>query len=113
MNVNRFLVAAVIALLCVTTAWSMPARPGKRVLADPDGRIYEVTLIGDEFFHQYVDDDGNAFIRDAEGYFHPVDDEESARRRNAGARIPRPPPHNTPGMKAAGEEKKNPGTGGD
>ncbi len=77
MNIKEFLFFTIAVLLGVAAAWSMPARPGVRAYADPAGREYQFTLVGDEFFHQYVDADGNAFIRDEEGYFHPVGEEAS------------------------------------
>lgn len=60
--------ATVLALLCSSATWAVPAKPGVMTF-DNAGRSIEVRLIGDENFHYYVTTDGYMLLRGSDGVF--------------------------------------------
>lgn len=69
-NLSLFAAAAV----CACPAWAVPAKPGIHTITTADGSELHVQLVGDEFFHQYLTEDGiPIFERDGNFYFGDVD----------------------------------------
>ncbi len=70
--INLSLLAA--AAICAAPAWAVPAKPGIHTITTADGSELRVQLVGDEFFHQYLTEDGiPIFERDGNFYFGDVD----------------------------------------
>lgn len=61
---KRFL-TAVVGLTASLAALAIPAKPGLRTIAQPDGSTITLRLIGDERFHTFTTIDGLAVARDA------------------------------------------------
>ncbi|HTY08298.1 MAG TPA: immune inhibitor A domain-containing protein, partial [Candidatus Edwardsbacteria bacterium] len=64
-------VIAIAALLAIMAgaAWAVPAKPGPRVLSQPDGSTFIGKLIGDEHFSFAETMDGNSIIRNSDGWW--------------------------------------------
>lgn len=60
---------AVIFILVSLNILAVPARRVWREVALADGRRIEVTLVGDEFFHYFVDRKGSSLIQNDDGTF--------------------------------------------
>lgn len=56
-----------LGLFMSLTSWSMPAKPGKVTLLQPDGTKVEVYIHGDEWFHYYESLDGKVLIPGSDG----------------------------------------------
>lgn len=75
--------------------------PGWRTMRQPDGTTLKVRLVGDEFRHFYVDAQGRMLMRDAAGFFAPVEAAQAAELRREG--IARRGRRNIPVRRAAEE----------
>ena len=64
---NKLIVGAVAAMMS-TTAWAVPARQGFRTVTQPDGTTIQVKVVGDEFTHYTLNEQGDILVRDANGY---------------------------------------------
>ncbi len=62
MNIKKMTIAAVLALAGAGTAFAIPADPQPKQLRLADGSTVEVTLQGDEFWHQMFTADGRAVL---------------------------------------------------
>lgn len=95
----QYLITLFIICFGALSAAAVPARPGIRTFTRPDGSTIELQMIGDEFFHYFVDKDGNAFMRDENGEFLPLQDSELNGRRHMASdrRRERHIPAHTPG----------------
>ena len=74
------------ALLClVLSVWAVPAKRGVWCsLSLVDGTEVKAQLVGDEFLHYYVAEDGTKYVQDeATGLYRKMTDEVTARRRSA------------------------------
>lgn len=82
-----FMVVAALLASVVFPAliFGVPAKPGVRNFTQPDGSVISLRLTGDEFYHEYADDDGKAYRRDSDGYFREITSDEGARGRRMGA----------------------------
>ncbi|MGM9817039.1 MAG: M6 family metalloprotease domain-containing protein [Lepagella sp.] len=74
-------VAAIFGL----QSWAVPAKPGLRTVSQPDGSTITVELRGDEFFHQYLTEDGYPLI-EKDGYFYYSDYSAAGDVINSGIR---------------------------
>lgn len=52
---------------------AVPARRGWQTMTQPDGTTIRVELRGDEFYHYWVDENGNQVKQNDEGYWEVVD----------------------------------------
>ena len=66
-------------------SWAVPAKPGLRTVPQPDGSTITVELRGDEFFHQYLTEDGYPLI-EKDGYFYYSDYSDNGDVINSGIR---------------------------
>ena len=66
-------------------SWAVPAKPGLRTVPQPDGSTITVELRGDEFFHQYLTEDGYPLV-EKDGYFYYSDYSDSGDVINSGIR---------------------------
>lgn len=64
---NKLIIGAVAAMMS-TTAWAVPARQGFRTVTQPDGTTIQVKVVGDEFTHYTLNEQGDILVRDANGY---------------------------------------------
>ena len=64
-------------------SWAVPAKPGLRTVPQPDGSTITVELRGDEFFHQYLTEDGYPLI-EKDGYFYYSDYSDNGDVINSG-----------------------------
>lgn len=74
------------ALLClVLSVWAVPAKRGVWCsLSLVDGTEVKAQLVGDEFLHYYVAEDGTKYVQDeATGLYRKMTDEVTAQRRAA------------------------------
>lgn len=68
-TLNRLLTGATV-MLCAGTALAVPARPGITDVTTPDGETIAVRLIGDEFFHIRLTEDGYPLVAGDDGYYY-------------------------------------------
>ncbi len=66
---RRLLLLAIAMLLCTSMAMAVPARPGTARIAQPDGSMLTVRLVGDEYLHFYTTDDGYSVVRRDDGFY--------------------------------------------
>lgn len=74
------------ALLCLAlSVWAVPAKRGVWYsLSLVDGTEVKAQLVGDEFLHYYVSEDGTKYVQDeSTGLYHKMTDEVTAQRRAA------------------------------
>ena len=74
------------ALLClVLSVWAVPAKRGVWcTLSLVDGTEVKAQLVGDEFLHYYVSEDGTKYVQDeSTGLYRKMTDEVTAQRRSA------------------------------
>ena len=74
------------ALLClVLSVWAVPAKRGVWCsLSLVDGTKVKAQLVGDEFLHYYVSEDGTKYVQDeSTGLYRKMTDEVTAQRRAA------------------------------
>ena len=74
------------ALLClVLSVWAVPAKRGVWCsLSLVDGTEVKAQLVGDEFLHYYVSEDGTKYVQDeSTGLYRQMTDEVTAQRRAA------------------------------
>ena len=74
------------ALLCLAlSVWAVPAKRGVWCsLSLVDGTEVEAQLVGDEFLHYYVSEDGTKYVQDeSTGLYRKMTDEVTAQRRAA------------------------------
>lgn len=74
------------ALLClVLSVWAVPAKRGVWCsLSLVDGTEVKAQLVGDEFLHYYVSEDGTKYVQDeSTGLYRKMTDEVTAQRRSA------------------------------
>lgn len=75
--------------MSTTVAWAVPAKPGVwRFVTLADGSEVRVQLVGDEFLHYYIAEDGTKYVEDSQtGLYNKVEDSQvkvaSARRAMA------------------------------
>lgn len=72
------------ALLClVLSVWAVPAKRGVWCsFSLVDGTEVKAQLVGDEFLHYYVSEDGTKYVQDeATGLYRKMTDEVTAQRK--------------------------------
>lgn len=62
--------AAGIVTLCGMEAMAVPARPGLFTVTQPDGTEISVRLVGDEYSHYYLSDDGYLLVNDDDTFYY-------------------------------------------
>lgn len=62
--------AAGIITLCGMDAVAIPARPGLFTVKQPDGTEISVRLVGDEYNHYYLSDDGYLLVNDGDTFYY-------------------------------------------
>ena len=80
MKLQRLLLAAVAALICVSAA-AVPAKPGTFRYTQPDGSVVELRRHGDEFFHWTTTAAGQVVEQDQMGFYRPATLSNEARLR--------------------------------
>ncbi len=68
MKLQRKLVTLATLGLALSAA-AVPAKRGVRTVTQPDGTTIEVRVVGDEYLHYMVTNDGNIVSRDADGRY--------------------------------------------
>lgn len=69
---NRQLLTIMLCLWSVLSAYSIPAKPGKSRIAQPDGTMLTIMLHGDEFSHVTTTEDSYTVVRTGAGYQYAV-----------------------------------------
>lgn len=69
MNILRVLLSGFVSAVCCVSAFAVPAKQGVRTYVQPDGSVISLRLIGDEYFHALVTEDGLTVSRDNNGVF--------------------------------------------
>ncbi len=72
MNKKALSLLAAGVLAGTVAAYAVPAKPGMRVITQPDGSTVTAELRGDEYFSFYVTADGTPMKRDTDGYLRYV-----------------------------------------
>ena len=67
---KRFLMMALVVLTSCSLAWSIPARPGKVKVTQPDGTQLTIELHGDEYRHFTTTADGYTVVKAADGFYY-------------------------------------------
>ncbi len=67
---KRFLMMALVMLTSCSLAWSIPARPGKVKVTQPDGTQLTIELHGDEYRHFTTTADGYTVVKAADGFYY-------------------------------------------
>ena len=65
--------ATVAAMALSVAAWAVPAKPGLLTVKMADGSTIKVRIVGDEWGHYYVSEDGLLLTRGADDYFYYSD----------------------------------------
>ena len=73
----------VLTLVCAwlmgaSACFAVPADPRPFVVTQPDGSTLTVRMIGDEFFHSMMTEDGYLVKRSSDGVYYFVDNEGKA-----------------------------------
>ena len=63
------IITTLLAAATAAAAYAVPAKPGVRIVEQPDGSTIEVILIGDEFRHMYLTADSLPLVQAADGMF--------------------------------------------
>lgn len=69
---RRLLLSLLLAFGACCATYAVPALPGYRTYIQSDGTTITVQLVGDEFFHYYLTQDGLPVDRDDNGDFHYI-----------------------------------------
>ena len=69
MKINTVKILVACLLMISASAWAVPALRVKKTITLADGTKTEVTLVGDENIHFYVDANGNAYVKDPDGMY--------------------------------------------
>lgn len=91
--IYRSIMTVAVALVCCGVARAVPARPGLVAMRQPDGTEIKVRIVGDEYFHYYLSEDGYLLVNDGDRlYYAGVDDRDSIMRSAivAGPAVSRP-----------------------
>ena len=77
-----------VALLAIASSYAVPARPGWQTKTQPDGTTIEVQLMGDEFYHYWINRDGQTVQVADNGYWQvlaeqPAPAAKAAKRKAA------------------------------
>lgn len=86
MKLRLILMNALFCLAMSTSiVWAVPAKPGVwRFITLADGSEVRVQLVGDEFMHYYVAEDGTKYSLDSQmGLYNKVGNETTMQRRSA------------------------------
>jgi hypothetical protein len=78
-------------LLVAIMSSAVPARPGWQTVTQPDGTTLQVQLVGDEFYHYWIDHNGNQIRRNEAGLWQMTSEDETttlqAAKQMAAARM--------------------------
>ena len=97
------LLTALLWGVAVQSLWAVPAHPGWQTKTQPDGTTIEVQLQGDEFFHYWVNRDGQTVQCDDNGFWQVVSNETTTlpakamrRKANSHKKIAKAPATGSP-----------------
>ena len=68
------IVLTVATALSAIALYAIPARPGKFLYTQPDGSTIVIQRHGDEWNHWVTDASGHMLVKDAAGFYRPVDE---------------------------------------
>lgn len=96
-----------IAVLVIVASYAAPARRGWQTKTQPDGTTIEVQLVGDEFYHYWINRKGETVKCDENGYWQVLAEQpahaiEASKRRTAAKRLSR---QKSAGAPALGSQK--------
>lgn len=70
--INRFLSFLSLGILCTLTANAIPASKELRIIQQPDGTSLTVRMIGDEYFHCLMTEDGYLIKKNSDGWYNYI-----------------------------------------
>ena len=83
-------VATLFLVACMQTLMAVPARSGWQTKTQPDGTTIEVQLMGDEFYHYWINRDGQTVQCDDNGFWQVLPEQSTpatvAAKRKAAAK---------------------------
>lgn len=68
-HIRSVFLCGLLCAVCSVSVLAVPAKQGVRSYVQPDGTVISLRLIGDEYFHALVTEDGLAVSRDNSGVF--------------------------------------------
>lgn len=88
MKLIRHIIAICVLLYALCTAsYAIPASGRKAVLKQPDGTAFTAMLRGDEFFRLLTTADGNAIIKEQDGYYYYAVYAPDGKKTSTGYRV--------------------------
>lgn len=69
---KRVLLSVMMAITAVEM-FAVPANPRPFVYTQPDGSRITLSLMGDEYAHSYVDENGFAVTINEDGFYYEID----------------------------------------
>jgi len=80
---RKLLIISLLISTFLSSAYAVQARKGWQTITQPDGTTIEVQLVGDEWFHYYMNRDGRKVRQNDAGYWVVISDDEFDKGRNA------------------------------
>ena len=81
---KKIILLAALLLAATIQLSAVPAYRGLVPYTQPDGKVIQIRLHGDEYFHWTTDVSGKVIELGEDGYYHPVSDFVQQMRRSAG-----------------------------
>jgi len=69
-TIKKTIATTIITAAGTLAALAVPAKPGLLPMTQPDGTVVNVRLLGDEFHHYYVSEDGYYLVNDNETFYY-------------------------------------------
>ena len=73
---KKIILSYALMMLCSMGAFAVPANPAPFQKQQPDGSSHTVRLVGDEYFHYFVDEAGRPMTEGADGWLYLLDTDE-------------------------------------
>ena len=77
----------ILLILIASVCHAGPARPGTRTFSQPDGSTFEARVRGDEFMKIITTANGNAIIKDADGWWCYATYDHEGQKTSSGHRV--------------------------
>ena len=65
---KRFLIGLFVSLVCASSIYAVPAYPGLITRTQPDGSLVDFYMVGDEYFHYMMSEDGYLLCNAKDGF---------------------------------------------
>jgi hypothetical protein len=85
MNLKSILIGTA-CILCAGASQAVPAKPGVIDVTMPDGTTMAVRLVGDEYYHLCLTEDGYLLVEGDDGYYYYGEPAADGRMLSSGIR---------------------------